>query len=181
MVMVPADKELEFINEVEKAVGRAGDWEGIGMLLLGGTVTREALEVHDRHPRVLIGSFDTSEDIYNAIGDGSILFGIEQNLFAQGYLPVWLLTLMVQTDQHLQNTFIETGPQFVDQIPSESLKACVRNDFKVCPRPVEIELNHLTSILPVGLTFAALGLFASIFFASWVIVYRDQHKDLQHL
>ena len=69
------------------------------------------------------------------------MFGIDQNPFMQGYMPVWLLTTMVHTEQDLQNVFIKTGPSFVEEAPSNALKSCIADNFEVCAPPVETDLD----------------------------------------
>lgn len=170
MVMVPRDFSAAFVKNVEDAVDRpeGDDWEGIGALLLSPGLISDILAVKERHPKLILATFDTSNEIYDAIDDGSLLFGIDQNPLFQGYMPVWLLATLAQTKQHLRNIFIETGPVFVDESPSKALQTCIANDFKVCPRPTYHDMNQLTRIRPVGLALAAVALAASIFFAAWV-------------
>jgi simple sugar transport system substrate-binding protein len=176
MVMVPRDYVAAFVQNVEDAVDRPqdDDWEGIGVLVLSQGLVSDMLVVKEKHPKLIAASFDASNEIYDAIGDGEILFGIDQNPFVQGYMPLWLLATFAHTKQHLRNIFIETGPSFVDESPSEALQACIANDFEVCPRPINRDMNQLTRIRPVGLTFAALALAASIFFAGWVVWNRKK-------
>ena len=69
------------------------------------------------------------------------MFGIDQNPFMQGYMPVWLLTTMAHTEQNLQNAFIKTGPSFVEEAPSNALKSCTANNFQVCALPVKTDLD----------------------------------------
>ncbi len=74
----------------------------------------------------VVGTFDNSGDVAEAIISGDLLFGIDQQPYVQGYLPVVLL--------HLNNTnlnevgggkAINTGPAFItkDNIDAISDKA----------------------------------------------------------
>ena len=177
MVMVPRDNDAIFVKNVEDALpgrGEDDEWDGVGILTVSTSVIPETLVVQERHPAVLIGSFDTSEGLFDAIDQGKVLFGIDQNPFVQGYMPVWILTILAQTKQHLRNTFIETGPAFIEVAPDDALKACVANNFAVCEPPVNYTLNQLTKIRPVGLTFAAIIFLSSLGFGVWTFIYRNQ-------
>uniref|UniRef100_A0A7S1ZKP5 G-protein coupled receptors family 3 profile domain-containing protein n=1 Tax=Ditylum brightwellii TaxID=49249 RepID=A0A7S1ZKP5_9STRA len=168
MISVPLDNEALFTANVEQAIDREGDWDGLSVLTVGASVVSALLSLKERRPALLIGTFDTPDALFQGLEEGTILFGIDQNPFVQGYMPVWLLTLLSHTKQHLQNNFIETGPSYVDESPSEALQVCVLNDFEVCPRPVQENKNQLTRIRPLGLALAAVSLALSTFFGVWV-------------
>ena len=170
--VIAFDSKVLFIEELEKAVGKEGDWMGLGALSLGVQTVGPLLEVKKLHPKLLFGTFDINKEVYEALDSGTILFGIDQNPFMQGYMSVWLLTIMVHTKQQLQNIYIQTGPRFVDKAPSKALQVCTANFFEVCARPVDYNYNQLTKIRPVGLTMAAFSMLLSIALSVWVGINR---------
>jgi ABC-type sugar transport system substrate-binding protein len=172
-VHVPPDSMALFKTAVEEAVGEAGDWPGVGTLLTGRTMD-DAINLHSYHPEMLIGSFDTSETLYDALENHTFLFGIDQEPYLQGYLPVVLLTWNAYTKQKLETFSIETGPRFVKVGPTPDKEICEQNIFKVCPEPEEFTLNQLTKVRPVGLAFAVIVWITSIAFACWVIWNRKR-------
>ena len=125
-IAVPKDNLAKYIFTVESAVNDDdGDWEGIGMLLTGSTQIPEALELKKKHPGVVLGSFDTSSVLYQALETGDILFGIDQQPYLQGYLPIPILTHAATTKQYFLDHTIESGPSFVISTPSMNEAACV--------------------------------------------------------
>ena len=166
---VPLDSKLVYIEEVENIVNTTGDWDGIGALGAGEPQIGSLLATQELHPNLLIGFFDVNSDLFEGLDSGKILFGIDQNPFMQGYMPVWLLTIMAHTKQNLQNQYIKTGPRFVEKSPSDALQICTANHFKVCPRPVDQKLNQLTRIRPYGLALATISMVLSLGLIVWVI------------
>ena len=88
-----------------------------GMLALGTTGAEPALmALHDlgRVGAVRLGTFDLSTLVLEAIRDGEIDFAIDQQQYLQGYLPVVLLTLYIETGTVPGGGHaIPTGPGFV--------------------------------------------------------------------
>ena len=88
-----------------------------GILTLGTTGAEPALAaLHDlgRVGAVHLGTFDLSTRVLEAIRDGEIDFAIDQQQYLQGYLPVVLLTLYIETGTVPGGgQAIPTGPGFV--------------------------------------------------------------------
>ncbi len=88
-----------------------------GMLTLGTTGAEPALgALRDlgRVGAVRLGTFDLSTQVLEAIRDGEIDFAIDQQQYLQGYLPVVLLTLYLETGTVPGGgQAIPTGPGFV--------------------------------------------------------------------
>ena len=66
------------------------------ILALGPTGAAPALAALDELGRtgdVLLGTFDLSPDVIQAIIDGNMLFAVDQQQYLQGYLPIVFLTL----------------------------------------------------------------------------------------
>ena len=88
-----------------------------GMLTLGTTGAEPALAALQDLGRVgdvHLGTFDLSTSVLEAIRDGEIDFAIDQQQYLQGYLPVVLLTLFIETGTVLGGGLaIPTGPGFV--------------------------------------------------------------------
>jgi simple sugar transport system substrate-binding protein len=88
-----------------------------GILTLGTTgaePTLAALRDLGRVADVHLGTFDLSTRVLEAIRDGEIDFAIDQQQYLQGYLPVVLLTLYIETGTVPGGGLaIPTGPGFV--------------------------------------------------------------------
>ena len=88
-----------------------------GILTLGTTAaepTLVALRELGRVDDVRFGTFDLSTQVLEAIRDGEIDFAIDQQQYLQGYLPVVLLTLYLETGTVPGGGHaIPTGPGFV--------------------------------------------------------------------
>jgi simple sugar transport system substrate-binding protein len=87
------------------------------VLALGPTCASPALAAIDEVGKtgdILIGTFDLSQDVIQAIIDGNMLFAVDQQQYLQGYLPIVFLTLY----HNNLNTVgggqpVLTGPGFV--------------------------------------------------------------------
>ena len=88
-----------------------------GILTLGTTAAEPvlvALRELGRVDDVRFGTFDLSTQVLEAIRDGEIDFAIDQQQYLQGYLPVVLLTLYLETGTVPGGGHaIPTGPGFV--------------------------------------------------------------------
>lgn len=68
-----------------------------GVLTLGPTSAAPTLKALDKaglKGKVWMASFDLSDDIARGIKDGSVKFGIDQQPYLQGYIPVAVLAMM---------------------------------------------------------------------------------------
>ena len=110
-VYAPAENMIMYKTLVEEAVGEDGSWEGVGVYAAGEPQISNILNVQSYHEDLLIGCSDVTDELFQAIQEGKALFGIEQNAYLQGYLPVALLTWQAYTDQMLVNRLIETGAE----------------------------------------------------------------------
>ena len=156
--IVPFDSKVVYIEQVESIIDKPGDWEGVAALSIGPATLGALMEMKEIHTKLLVGSFDTNAEIFQELENGNLLFGIDQNPFMQGYMPVWLLTIIAHTKQNLQNSYIKTGPRFVEKAPSNALQICTANNFEVCARPVEKDMKQLQKVRPIGLTLAAISM-----------------------
>mmetsp|Transcript_7169 Transcript_7169/g.17470 ORF Transcript_7169/g.17470 Transcript_7169/m.17470 type:complete len:1075 (-) Transcript_7169:74-3298(-) len=170
---VPLDSKLIFYEILQNIVSIEDDWDGIGALANGGKILNALMEVKELHPKLVVGTFDTSDEIFEYLDRETLLFGIDQNPFMQGYMPVWLLTIMAHTKQHLKNQFIETGPRLIENAPSDALKTCSANNFGVCPRPVDYKLNQIARIRPYGLALAVALMSLSLGLLAWICFNRN--------
>lgn len=136
-VYVPVSDETKFIEAVENFVAEklpdiSEMWNGLGILAAGGPQHTSIIELARNHSNVKIGAFDTSSELYNAIDSGIKEFGIDQQPYLQGYMPVLLLTYMATTKQTVLNQFIETGPAFIVDSPTENQVICEERLFMTC-------------------------------------------------
>lgn len=170
---VARDNTDLFRVAVEDAVGEDGDWDGVGTLLCAGRLVDAGVNLHTFHPKMLIGSFDTSDALYDALDENILLFGIDQEQYLQGYLPVVFLTWFSYTRQKLETFSVETGPRFVDSGPTLEKQVCEAKLFKVCPEPKSFNLNQLSGVRGFGLALAGIVWASSIVFAVWLVWNRN--------
>jgi hypothetical protein len=91
--------------------------------------------------KTLLGTFDVSQNVYGDIVDGRVSFGISQQEFLQGVLPVQLATLYVTTGKlpaspvgDNEGVYL-SGPSVIDidNVPSDTLQTCTDDAFPICP------------------------------------------------
>ncbi|CAB9497914.1 acid type B receptor subunit [Seminavis robusta] len=180
MVVVADDNQAKFTQAVETAVmersGNIADtWDGIGLLLGGASQMGEALHLHSLHINSVIGSFDISDSMFQAFDEGWLKFGIDQQPFLQGSLPVFLLAYAAYTQQSLANTVIETGPRFVVEPPSVYEERCESSFFSICSILPEEDFQLISSwLLAIGYTFVAITTFTALICLAWVVYYRER-------
>ncbi len=76
--------------------------------------------------KLMIGGFDITPDIIDAIESGKILFTVDQQQYLQGYMPIVLLYLFVTNQNTLGGGLpILTGPGFVTPENAGAVKALV--------------------------------------------------------
>lgn len=98
MVEVVDNIEAKYIQAVREAVterssvDKSSDWDGIALLLGGASQVELCMKVLALHPKAIVGSFDVSESMFEPFSDGRLKFGIDQQPFLQGAMPVYLLT-----------------------------------------------------------------------------------------
>ena len=98
-----------------------------GVLGVGPNLPLRAITAGEQAGRQLvIGGFDLSGDLIDAIEAGDVAFTVDQQQYLQGYLPVILMHLQATN----QNTAggglpILTGPGFVDTANASAVKALV--------------------------------------------------------
>ena len=88
----------------------------------------------------LIGSFDTSTDLFASLSTQQLAFAVDQQQFLQGYVPVAIAALYVTTGM-LLNPPVETdgvlmsGPSLItkESPPSDTWQTCQVDAFPVCP------------------------------------------------
>jgi simple sugar transport system substrate-binding protein len=69
-----------------------------------------------------LATFDLSPDVITAIGDGEIVFAIDQQQYLQGYLPVEFLYLFNTNNNTVGGGFpVLTGPGFVDETNAQEV------------------------------------------------------------
>lgn len=79
----------------------------------GAAPALAALQDSGQLGQILLGTFDLSPEVLEAVRDGNMLFAIDQQQYLQGYLPIVLLTLYVENLNTVANDVIMTGPGFV--------------------------------------------------------------------
>jgi hypothetical protein len=120
---------------VESTIGEAigeGTWDGVVALAAGEPQIVPMLSVVQDHPEILAGAFDVNSALFQALDDGELLFGINQDTYEQGYYPVVMLAWMVSTDEEIVNDMVETGPAFVLTAPSKAAQTCSNYNYVTC-------------------------------------------------
>ena len=160
---------------MEQAVEADGGWEGVGLLGFGADPYPSLQRVLEQHPGVVAGTFDTSDLLFEAIRDGKMLFGIDQQPFLQGKMPVYLLSYMIYTQQALANHMIQSGPSFVEEFPSAAQQVCEANFYEICPERPEEDFTYIPESL-IALGYALFGLLvtACLFALAWTYKYREK-------
>ena len=174
-INVPSDNQEQYVINVAQAVETDGGWEGVGLIGFGPDQIPSLLRVLDEHPNVVAGTFDTSDALFEAIREAKVLFGIDQQPFLQGKMPVYLLTYMVYTRQSLTNHVIQSGPSFVEEFPSDAQQICEANFFLVCPDRPEEDMTYIPDSL-ISLGYALFGMLAlaCLVAVTWTYKYREK-------
>jgi simple sugar transport system substrate-binding protein len=142
---------------IEEVVGEEGDWDGVGFLLCGTSLIPQALGVQKDHPSIKLGAFDVDTVLYDALKAKQVLFGIDQNSYLQGYLPIPFLTWYAQTGQILNNQFIESGPDFIEAAPSDAAIVCHSTFYEACAGATKTPVIEATSAAGTAPTLVMLG------------------------
>ena len=129
----------------------------------------------EEHPGTLAGTFDTSDLVFETIRDGKALFGIDQQPFLQGKMPVYLLSYMIYTQQHLTNHVIQSGPSFLEEYPSAAKQLCEANFYEICPERPEEDLTYIPDSL-IAMGYALFGLLGAtcLIAVLWTYKYREK-------
>mmetsp|Transcript_2534 Transcript_2534/g.5524 ORF Transcript_2534/g.5524 Transcript_2534/m.5524 type:complete len:155 (-) Transcript_2534:412-876(-) len=93
---VDANKFKLYQEQVEASIDIDGEWTGIGLLLAGQANHEPGLQVQSSHAGLQLGAIDVSDALYAALSDNKIEFGIDQQSYLQGSLPLPLLTWNAQ-------------------------------------------------------------------------------------
>eukprot|EP00977_Amphora_coffeiformis_P018049 scaffold6120_cov162-Amphora_coffeaeformis.AAC.6 len=174
-ISVPSDNQEQYVINVTEAVEADGGWEGVGLLGFGADPIPSLLRVLGEHPNVVAGTFDTSDVLFEAIRNGKVLFGIDQQPFLQGKMPVYLLAYMVYTQQALTNHVIQSGPSFVEEFPSDAQQICEANFFAVCPDRPEEDMTYIpNSLLALGYALFGMLALACLIAVTWTYKYREK-------
>ena len=86
----------------------------------------DGVKAADRIGKVKIGTFDLSDSALKYIEDGTVEFGIDQQQFLQGYLPVVLLANKIRYGLLPATTDIASGPAFVEKAQAASVASLVK-------------------------------------------------------
>ena len=160
------------------------DYDGAGTLIMGLSQKEAILSVQRDHPNLIVGTFDVDTALNEALEKNQIIFGISQNSYLQGYLPIPLLVWGIHTKQTMANkvmevsqeilihlrqvlTTLQTGPSFITSPPDDKEQVCRQNeDFKVCTRDEQssksnsLSTGAIVGIAVGGVVVAVLVLFA---------------------
>lgn len=89
----------------------------VDCILIGGQSAKgyviAAIEQVGRESTIKAGTFDYSTDVGDLVTQGKLEFGIHQQQYYQGYVPVVLLTLAQHRNLKLDESILFTGPAFI--------------------------------------------------------------------
>jgi simple sugar transport system substrate-binding protein len=113
--VVPIDDDPESVKTL--VTDRLAEDEGIDVILaLNATIAGEpAIEAAKATSGrdIQVATFDLSEAVLSAVGDGAATFAIDQQPFLQGYLPVQYLALLNRRNV-IPVSNVSTGPKLVE-------------------------------------------------------------------
>lgn len=90
----------------------------------------DGVKAADRIGKLKIGTYDLSDSALKYIENGTVLFGIDQQQFLQGYLPVVLLANKIRYGLLPATTDIASGPHFVEKNEAASVAALVKEGVR---------------------------------------------------
>lgn len=113
---------VESRNRIVNALATRKDVDGL--LALGADAALSMLQALDA-PGVRArikgaGTFDLSPEILQAVGDGRLLFGVDEQPYLLGYLPVVFLTLY-HDYKLMPSVDVNTGPNFVTRADAQAV------------------------------------------------------------
>jgi simple sugar transport system substrate-binding protein len=114
------DAITAYLNKHPKTDALLGLWAGRIDSIVDG------VKAADRIGKVKIGTFDLSDSALKDMIDGSVAFGIDQQQFLQGYLPVVLLANKIRYGLLPATKEIATGPAFVDKASAASVMNLIK-------------------------------------------------------
>ncbi|CAJ1935040.1 unnamed protein product [Cylindrotheca closterium] len=86
-----------------------------------------------------IGAFDETPTILSEVIAGNVAFGVSQQHYLQGVLPVYMASIYVTTQKTLALPVDEdvylAGPTIIrkDNVPTDALQQCAKDAFPICP------------------------------------------------
>ena len=108
------------------------DWINVGLYWAGQANHECGVAFLEDYPAYAAAS-DVSDVLYAGMKTNPfILFGIDQQSYLQGYLPLSFLTMAVTSSQVVRNDIIETGPTLHLQEPWLEELQCIESNFPVC-------------------------------------------------
>ena len=151
-IPVAQDNDSLILKAVRDTVNENGngDWTDLGLLSMGQILIPQLITLLDENPEAIGATFDTGPELADALRENKILFGVDQQPYVQGYMPIIALTWLAQTSQSLQNLFLASGPKMVFKTPSAEQKICEDKGFPVCLPPIDVDENQLGGLRVLG-------------------------------
>ena len=176
MGVVPDMIELDPVLEGEAALDELRTALGVNsscpydMVVVGGAdAVEDVLQVLVECPDTMVGSFDESTAIWAGVADGSLAFGVSQQQFLQGVMPVLLATSFATTGRvpaipsgNPYGLYL-SGPNIVnsDNVPSTEEQACIMRPpfllkllllFRVLSRALKTTTRFSTMVMTTTTT-----------------------------
>ena len=103
-----------------------------GILTLGPTVVSPILKMLEERgliDKVKMGTFDLSAEVLDAVDKGKMMFGIDNQQFLMGYLPVVFLASKAQYATFPTET-VRTGPAFITKGDAAAVRDLSKAGFR---------------------------------------------------
>ena len=118
------DAFTAYLNKHPQVDAALGVWAGRVDAIVDGA------KMADRLGKLRIGEFDLSDSALKDIGDGTVLFCIDQQQFLQGYLPVVLLANKIRYGLLPATRVISSGPAFVTKDTAAAVVELVKQGVR---------------------------------------------------
>ena len=118
------------LGATRRRLATAASREGVdAVLTLNGAAAEAAVDVAPS--RVVLGTFDFSPPVLEALEGGRIEFAVDQQPYLQGYLPI---VFLAERARHglfpAQGEVVPTGPSFVTAANAEQAERLSRRGIR---------------------------------------------------
>ncbi|KAL7545849.1 hypothetical protein ACHAWF_009200, partial [Thalassiosira exigua] len=158
-IYVPENNVTEYVRIVGKAANESRNY---GILMDVETALPGALKLKNqmegrvgrggngtKSKHIFLATFGVDDLVHQSLTTGDVLFGIDEQSYLLGYLPISILTHAISTGQSFLNHLIKTGPSFIITPPT---KECEAKNVTDCQSEEVKEPGNLLHPSPSTLT-----------------------------